>query len=150
MPAIERHATGLAMRLVEELSALRHHNGEPVVRLYGPADDVERGATVAFNLLDESGDVVPYTAVEERARETRVSVRGGCFCNPGASEAAFEFPAAVTARCLASTSRAGWSIPRFAQCMRGYAVGAVRASFGIASNEADLRRLVDVVEGFVW
>jgi hypothetical protein len=32
--------------------------------------------------------------------------------------------------------------------MRGYAVGALRASFGIPSNDGDLRRLVSVVERF--
>jgi selenocysteine lyase/cysteine desulfurase len=143
---IDRHATGLAMALIDELRALRHRNGRPVVRLYGPLDDEARGATVAFNVLDESGAVVPYAAVEDRARLARVSVRGGCFCNPGASEAAFGFPAELTARCMASTHASGWSIPRFAACMGGYAVGAIRASFGMASNASDVRRLVRVVE----
>jgi hypothetical protein len=32
--------------------------------------------------------------------------------------------------------------------MRGYPVGAVRASFGAPSNARDLRRLMDVVESF--
>ena len=145
---IERHATGLAMRLIEALSALRHRNGRPVVRVYGPTNAEDRGATVAFNVLDANGGVVPYVQAEQSARESRVSVRGGCFCNPGASEAAFEFPAELTARCLTSTSSTGWSIPKFAECMRGYAVGAVRASFGIPSNSADLERLVAVVGSF--
>lgn len=33
--------------------------------------------------------MVPYARVEAQAREARVSVRGGCFCNPGAAEHAF-------------------------------------------------------------
>jgi selenocysteine lyase/cysteine desulfurase len=146
MTNVERHVTRLALDLLHELLALRHRNGAPVVRVYGPHDAVDRGATVAFNVLDAGGAAIPYTAVEERARSARVSVRGGCFCNPGASEAAFGFPPDRTARCLASTSGAGWSIPAFAECMRGYAVGAVRASFGIPSSHDDLRRLVCVVE----
>jgi selenocysteine lyase/cysteine desulfurase len=148
MANVERHATRLTLRLVRALLALRHRGGSPLVRIHGPTDAVERGATVAFNVLDAAGAPIPYAAVEERARSARVSVRGGCFCNPGASEAAFGFPAERTARCLAATSEGGWSIPSFAQCMQGYAVGAVRASFGIPSNDADLERLVSVVESF--
>ncbi|MFL5521486.1 MAG: aminotransferase class V-fold PLP-dependent enzyme [Gemmatimonadales bacterium] len=148
MTNVERHVTRLALDLVRELLALRHRNGAPLVRVYGPHDAVDRGATVAFNVLDADGAAIPYAAVEERARSARVSVRGGCFCNPGASEAAFGFPPDRTARCLASTSGSGWSIPSFAECMRGYAVGAVRASFGIPSSDGDLRRLVAVVESF--
>jgi selenocysteine lyase/cysteine desulfurase len=148
MPRIERHATALAIRLVRDMMAMRHRNGAPLVRIYGPIDATDRGATVAFNLLDDRGTAIPFTEVEGRARLARVSVRGGCFCNPGASEVAFGFPAELTARCLAETSAGEWSIPRFAKCMGGYAVGAVRASFGIPSNQADLERLLEVVDGF--
>ena len=149
LPRIERHATGLALRLIEALTTLRHDNGAPLTRIYGPRDATLRGATVAFNVLDDSGAVIPFAAVERRARVSRVSVRGGCFCNPGASEAAFGFPADETAKCLASTMSDGWTLPKFAQCMQSYAVGAVRASFGLPSNQADLLRLVSVVESFV-
>ena len=34
-------------------------------------------------------DGVPYWEMEERARQENISLRGGCFCNPGASELAF-------------------------------------------------------------
>jgi hypothetical protein len=51
-------------------------------------------------------------------------------------------------RCLTSTKAAGWSLERFGECMRGYPVGAVRASFGAPSNAWDLRRLMAVVESF--
>jgi selenocysteine lyase/cysteine desulfurase len=42
--------------------------------------------------------------------------------------------------------REGFTVERFAACLGGdIAVGAVRASLGIASNAADIARLVDVV-----
>jgi selenocysteine lyase/cysteine desulfurase len=145
---VERHVTRLALELLRALLALRHRSGQPLVRVYGPTDAVNRGATVAFNVVDVAGAAVSFAAVEERARSARVSVRGGCFCNPGASEAAFGFPPDRTADCLASTSGGRWSISKFAECMRGYPVGAIRASFGIPSNDDDLRRLVAVVESF--
>jgi len=148
LPSVERHAKGLAVKLIEALTTLRHHNGKPVAHVYGPRDGVSRGATVAFNVLDDTGATVPFATVERKAHASLVSVRGGCFCNPGASEAAFGFPSDATARCLSSTVSRGWSMPRFAECMRGYAVGAVRASFGAPSGANDLRRLVEVVETF--
>ncbi len=145
---IDRHATGLALELIDMLGAARHRNGRALADIYGPKDGMSRGATVAFNVLDDTGAVVPYALVEQAARDVRVSVRGGCFCNPGASEAAFSFPADETMLCLDSTKAQGWSLERFGECMRGYPVGAVRASFGAPSNAGDLRRLMAVVESF--
>jgi selenocysteine lyase/cysteine desulfurase len=75
-----------------------------------------------------------------------VSARGGCFCNPGAAERAFGFPAAESAACLERARREGFSVEKFAECLGpDVPVGAIRASLGIASNEADIARLLDVV-----
>jgi selenocysteine lyase/cysteine desulfurase len=145
LPRVRRRTAALAALLERELRVLHHRDGRPLVRVYGATEG--RGPTVTFNVLDAAGGVVPYAVVEERARRAHVSVRGGCFCNPGAAEAAFGFPAEETARCLEETRRAGWSIPRFARCLGGRAVGAVRASLGIPSNEHDVARLVEVVAG---
>jgi selenocysteine lyase/cysteine desulfurase len=151
MSRIRRHVTSLAASLVEQLRALAHPDGSPMIRLYGPRDRYDCGGTVTFNVLDARGDALPYQRVEEHARRAGVSVRGGCFCNPGASEAAFGFVPDRTADCLAATRREGWSLERFAQRMRAcdgaHAIGAVRASLGIASNERDLERLVQVIAG---
>ena len=150
MERVRRHTRELTARLVGELRVLRRPDGRPLVHVYGPADDACRGATVAFNVLGVRGEAIPYARVEERACAERVSVRGGCFCNPGASEAAFGFAAAETARCHAAAGArpGGWTLAAFAECMRGRAVGAVRASLGIPSNEGDVRRLLDVVASF--
>lgn len=148
IPAVARHASSLASELLEVLTSRRHRNGVPVARVYGPAAPVRRGATVAFNVLDDRGEAVSYALVEARAARARVSVRGGCFCNPGASEAAFGFSAERAARCQESPANTRFTVSRFAECMHGHAVGAIRASFGAPSNARDLARLVDVVESF--
>jgi selenocysteine lyase/cysteine desulfurase len=149
MARIRRHVGSLAASLVERLRALTHADGSPMIRLYGPHDRYDCGGTVTFNVLDARGEALPYELVEEHARRADVSVRGGCFCNPGASEAAFGFVADRTAECIAETSREGWSLERFAQRMRAcggaHAIGAVRASLGMASNARDIGRLVEVV-----
>ncbi|HEX7832349.1 MAG TPA: aminotransferase class V-fold PLP-dependent enzyme [Thermoanaerobaculia bacterium] len=111
----------------------------PHVRIYGPVDLQQRGGTVAFNVTG-----VPFGDVESRAREHGVSVRGGCFCNPGASEAAFGLR--DVAFCLDKLG-AGFTPEGFAKCANT-AVGAVRASIGLANNEDDIQRLLDVVASF--
>ena len=101
---------------------------------------------MAFNVLDRHGRAVRYQRVEAAALARGVSVRGGCFCNPGAAERAFGFPAAETAVCMERARREGFSVESFGDCLGGdVAVGAIRASLGLASNEADIARLIEVV-----
>jgi selenocysteine lyase/cysteine desulfurase len=146
MPVINRHVRRLAELLLDELRRLQHANGRPLVVTYGPASMRLRGATVAFNVLDAAGTIVPFALVEARARAARVSVRGGCFCNPGAAEHAFGFSAAETAACLETAQVDGaFSLERFARCMAPRPVGAVRMSLGLANNDADVHRGVAAV-----
>jgi selenocysteine lyase/cysteine desulfurase len=119
------------------------------VEVYGPKSVQDRGPTVAFNVLDRNGQAIPFSNVEARARDEGVSIRGGCFCNPGASESAFGFRAEQTARCLDQLSGKEFSIERFAECLgAGVAVGAVRASVGLPSTIADIDRLLAVIGSY--
>ncbi len=148
MARIGTHVARLGATLLDGLSALTHNDGGPVVTLYGPREFRERGATIAFNVLDRGGRVVPFARVIDRARERKVAVRAGCFCNPGASEAAFGFPPDRSRQCLESL-RDHFSVERFGECMgHDVAAGAVRASLGIASNAEDVRRAIEVVASF--
>ena len=149
MSNVRRHVGTLTDALVEQLRALRHRDGAPLIRVYGPRDRYDCGGTVAFNVLDQRGDVVAYEEIESRARAAGISVRGGCFCNPGASEKAFGFVADRAAMCIEETTRSGWSVREFAQrmkaCGASEAVGAIRASVGIPTNESDVSRLVEML-----
>jgi selenocysteine lyase/cysteine desulfurase len=137
----------LTGELLRGLQSLRHASGAPRVAIYGPTTLRDRGATVAFNLLDARGAVVPYEVVEQRAKAAGIAVRGGCFCNPGAAEAAFGFDAAETARCFAALGD-GFSIPAFRECLAGgHAVGAVRVSLGLATTPGDLERALACCAG---
>ena len=146
MGNVKAHVSALTTTCLSELTALRHANGRRMVTIYGPGAGDARGGTVAFNVMNRDGRVVPYQHVEGTALVSGVSVRGGCFCNPGAAERAFGFPAAESAACMERARCEGFSVERFAECLGGdIAVGAVRASFGIASNERDIERLLAVV-----
>ncbi len=101
MERLSVHVSALTRMLIEQLRSLRHRNGAPLVKIYGPANTIDRGGTVAFNVCDRDGVPMPYTLVETRARQAGVSLRGGCFCNPGASESAFGLEPVRIGACLA-------------------------------------------------
>ncbi len=136
----------LTRRMLAGLAALQHADGTPRVRLYGPPDDRDRGGTVPFNLLRPDGSVVPFPAVEAFAAARGISVRTGCFCNPGASETA----RGITADDMRAVFALGHQPrPDELQGILGpKALGAVRASVGIASDERDVDRLVAAVAEF--
>ncbi|HET6230426.1 MAG TPA: aminotransferase class V-fold PLP-dependent enzyme [Longimicrobiaceae bacterium] len=144
---INAHVMALAEGLLAELKGMTHSGGAPMVRIYGPCTTEGRGATVAFNLLDPDGHVVDFKEVEERSSAAGVSLRTGYFCNPGAAEFAFEHADAEVSRCFGSMVP-DFSLQRFSVCLNHKPVGAVRVSLGIASNEADVRALLAILEGF--
>lgn len=146
------HVESLAASLVDAFSALHHRDGSPVVRMYGvpssPNARVPRGATVAFNVIDPDGRAVPFALVEKRASDTGVMLRGGCFCNPGASEAAFRLDKDRMAHCFDATQRE-FTLNRLQQCIGPEtSIGAVRASIGMANNLDDIRRAAEVIASF--
>lgn len=148
-PRISSHVERLTASLLDGLQALRRDDGHPLVEIYGPRDMHCRGATIAFNVLDADRRPVPYWVVEEEARKNGIALRGGCFCNPGASEAAFRFSPVATSRCFAEAEASGFSIPKFAACLgSGVAVGAVRASLGLANNDRDIGRALELIATF--
>jgi len=152
MPRLSAHIARLTNALVGGLREVTHRDGAPAVRLYGPTGSVARGGAVTFNIIGRDRSVVPFWVVDERAREMGVAFRGGCFCNPGAAEAAFGFDPRRAAWCLREAREAGFTIQRFAECMTreaDSAVGAVRASLGMANNDADVRKAIEVVGSFV-
>src|SRR6266545_1119131 len=79
----------LGKALLDALGSLRHPNGAPVTAIYGPRDFDRRGATIAFNFLHPDGRVVDERYVDRVAGRNNISLRTGCFCNPGAGEVAF-------------------------------------------------------------
>ena len=145
MDAIAQHVRMLTDAFVRRLRSLRHANGAPLAQIYGSIGLCQRGGTVAFNVLDRFGTALPYEPIECELSERGVFVRGGCFCNPGAAEAAFQFDAAAEAECL-SRLRHRFSPARLGECLGdGVAVGALRASFGVSTTSRDLDRAIATI-----
>lgn len=148
MTNVRDHVGALTGTLLRELADLRHGNGAPMARIYGPANTEMRGGTVAFNLLDPDGRLVDSDAVQAAATAASISVRSGCFCNPGAAEYAFHYRTADARHCLETISAADFSLHRFSDCMGGVPVGAVRISLGLPTNEQDIVRAVELLRSF--
>lgn len=149
MDAINRHIMTLTGQMLTELLALHHTNGTPLVQLYGPATTDMRGGNLAFNVLTPDGDLLDSKRVEQRAIRDNISIRTGCFCNPGAAEFAFHYAAVETYRCFTTIRPEEFTLQQFSVCMNDMPVGAVRASVGIATNEADVQRFIAFMRTFV-
>ena len=88
LDTIHDRVMALAGWLLENLLALRHGNGRPLVRIHGPRTLRDRGGTLALTFDDPDGKPFDERRIEELANQTRISLRTGCFCNPGAGEIA--------------------------------------------------------------
>lgn len=142
MGRVGTHVLNLTRFALARLAAIAGSVGRVI--LYGPRSVERRGGTIAFNLEDACGRIVPYERVEAAARRAGISIRGGCFCNPGASEHAFAIPAARARACLLDP--VPFSPARLRECLDGRAVGALRMSLGLASNTRDVERLGAFIE----
>jgi selenocysteine lyase/cysteine desulfurase len=149
METIHTRLQCLTAWLLKELLELRHGNNRPMVRIYGPADTTLRGATITMNFYDPEGHLLDYRRVEELAGDQRISLRTGCFCNPGAGETA----EGLTEEDMVAAADSGFdmTLPRFLQFIThrgGKGAGAIRISLGIATNFPDVYRFLKFAAGF--
>jgi molybdenum cofactor sulfurtransferase len=133
--------------LIERLLALRHSNGHPLIRLYGPPNIYLRGWTVQVNFFDPLGRMIDCTEVERLANAQRISLRAGCHCNPGAREAALGFTEADLAPCFRDKEHE--TFEQFLEGIEGKTTGALRASIGLATNFADVYKYAQFAESFI-
>jgi selenocysteine lyase/cysteine desulfurase len=130
--------------LLEQMQRLEHSDGSPAIRIYGPAAWDRRGGTIAFNFLHPDGRVVDERFVDEVAAEHDISLRTGCFCNPGAGEVAFS----ISKERLAERFEAGMTLDDYLARVGLTTGGAVRVSLGIATNFADVHRFMAFAANF--
>lgn len=141
--------------LLKTLLALHHSNGNPLIQLYGPKTTDLRGGTVTFNFLDPVGNIIDERIVDQRAIPINLSLRTGCFCNPGAGEAAFNLTEKVLRDAfngeaeneLNEGKKKDWD--DFLVDMGMPSGGAVRVSLGLMSNFGDVYRFVEFASSFL-
>lgn len=133
--------------LIDQLLALRHNNGQPVIHLYGPATTDQRGGTIQVNFFDPDGNLISCTDVERWANEERISLRAGCHCNPGAREIALGLTESQLSACFINKDHL--SLEQFLHVIDGKTTGALRASIGLVTTFADVYKYVQFAETFV-
>lgn len=128
---IEQHVHACTEKALSGLQQL------PNVQIYGPQTMRGRGGTIAFNVLDENGVTIHYERVEEHAAQHGVSLRGGCFCNPGTGSAAFEIDGEKMQYYLEQLQTHGKS--------EAGVPGAIRISFGIGNTQEDIEKTLECI-----
>ncbi|MBN1146261.1 MAG: aminotransferase class V-fold PLP-dependent enzyme [Anaerolineales bacterium] len=148
MQAIHERVRCLSAWLLENLLALEHRNGKPFARLYGPTTTEQRGGTLALNFFDAAGNAIDHRSIEQQANRANISLRTGCFCNPGAGEIAMELSRPELVACFTRPTER-LSMDDFRLCIDNRNFGAVRISTGLASNFADAYGFVQFAKGLL-
>ena len=151
---IHQRVCCLAGWLIDSLTRLKHSNGVPLVRLYGPPSVLARGGTVTLNFLDPDGRPVDERAVSRDASAAGISLRTGCFCNPGAAEYAFGLTRrdvrgpwwAPVLRGQGFLSDSMSTVDDYLDLIGLPTGGAVRVSLGMVSTLADVESFLDFAE----
>ena len=147
---IHDRVSTLTAWLLENLLALRHSNGAPVLRVYGPTDMEARGGTVTVNFYDPKDVLIDHRRIDELAGRANISLRTGCFCNPGADEMAHGLTEEDMAMAFEDSER--MTFEQFLAVLEdreGKSAGAVRISMGLATNFADGYRCWECARSFI-
>ncbi|MBN2005525.1 MAG: aminotransferase class V-fold PLP-dependent enzyme [Anaerolineae bacterium] len=148
MDAIHTRVMCLTGWLLDELQTLRHDNGARVIRVYGPVDTQRRGGTVTINFYDPLGRHFDHLLIEEESSAEGISLRTGCFCNPGGGETALGISRPELLACFQKAATR-LTFNDFRLCIDGKSTGAVRISMGPATNFDDVQHMIQFARRFV-
>jgi molybdenum cofactor sulfurtransferase len=136
--------------LLDNLTSLKHGNGVPLVRVYGPTNLEQRGGAVTVNFYDENNRPLDHRFIEQKANEANISLRTGCFCNPGAGEIALEISRVELDVCFTQPGHEDrFTVDDFRSCIDGKSSGAVRISVGMVTNFNDIQGFLAFARGLV-
>lgn len=136
--------------LLDNLTSMKHSNGRPLVRVYGPTNVDGRGGAVTVNFYDEKNQPLDHRFIEQKANESNISLRTGCFCNPGAGEVALEISRVELDVCFTQPGHEDrLTVDDFRQCIDGKSSGAVRISVGMVTNFNDIQGFLAFARGLL-
>jgi selenocysteine lyase/cysteine desulfurase len=136
--------------LLDNLTSLKHGNGVPLVRVFGPTDLHERGGAVTINFYDGNNQPLDHRFIEQKANEANISLRTGCFCNPGAGEIALEISRVELDVCFTRPEHEDrLTVDDFRSCIDGKSSGAVRISVGMITNFNDIQGFLAFARGLL-
>lgn len=140
MGKIKTRVKCLTSYLISQLLTLRHSNGKPLIKIYGPNHYTKRGGTIAMNFYDPHGRLHDFFHIEEEAFKQNISIRTGCFCNPGVDETNHQLN---TIRLKAYFEHKGPKDYFDLIDFIGQKRGAVRVSVGYITNFNDIQSFLD-------
>ena len=147
---IHDRVISLTSWLLESLLGLRHSNGTPVIRVYGPTTMEARGGTLTVNFYDPKDVLIDHRRIDSLAGRAGISLRTGCFCNPGAGEMAHGLTEEDMAAAFEDGER--MTFEQFLMVLEdrdGKSAGAVRISMGLATNFADVYQFWTFAQSFI-
>lgn len=147
---ISERVHSLAGWLLDNLTSMKHKNGVPLVRVYGPTTTDARGGAVTVNFYDTDNQLIHHRLIEQQANEANISLRTGCFCNPGAGEVAMGVSRVELDVCFTSPGHEErLSQDDFRMCFDGKSMGAVRISVGMVTNFNDVQSFLTFAKGLL-
>ncbi|MEP7232147.1 MAG: aminotransferase class V-fold PLP-dependent enzyme [Ginsengibacter sp.] len=145
MENIQNRVKDLCKFFLEKLLMLMHSNGLPLIKLYGPKNTANRGGTFLMNFYDEYGQLYPFQFIEGEANTNKISLRTGCFCNPGIDEMNHCFSEDQLKNYFDGREHGDYyDIINSLKKVRG----AVRLSIGIATTKADIEKFIKFAKKF--
>jgi molybdenum cofactor sulfurtransferase len=149
-PAIHERVRCLTGWLLDNLVAMHHSSGTPLARIYGPTTTEARGGAVAVNFVDDKGRSIDHRSIEEQAGKSNISLRTGCFCNPGAGELALGISRVELDVCFTQPGHEDrLTLDDFRLCIDGKNSGAVRISLGLVTNFNDVQAFLGFARGLL-
>jgi selenocysteine lyase/cysteine desulfurase len=147
---IHERVSCMAGWLIDNLFAMRHRSGHRLVRLYGPPTLDRRGGTVTVNFYDQADQPIDHREIERLANAANISIRTGCFCNPGGGELALGITGGELSACFRQPGKeTRFTIDDFRVCVDNKSTGAVRMSVGLVTNFADVERFLEFARGLL-
>ncbi len=143
---INERVTSLINNLCERLLEIKHSNGQPLVHIFGPSDRKNVGSTLIMNFFDPNGNPYAFEEIEKLANECMISIRSGCFCNPGIDEINNCLSTHELATYFSSRENGNYyDMIEYLKKMRG----ATRVSVGIATRSEDLNTFVNFAKSLL-
>lgn len=144
MDTIHTRVKALTGWLLKNLVEMKHSNGTPMIEIQGPKNTIDRGGTIAFNVIGRDGEMIDERHILRAAALGRISLRTGCFCNPGAGEEAYGLDLSALKNNLQNMGFS--SVDDYLQKLGLTNAGAVRVSTGHISNFRDTEMLINFIQ----
>lgn len=146
MHRINDRIAALSEVLCRELRELKHDNGQTLVQIHGPEDRKNVGGTIMMNFMDQKGNPFLVETIEHRANALGISVRSGCFCNPGIDEMKCDISSDELTQYFTMHADGNFGNKQY---FLGRLRGATRISVGLSTNKADIEKFISFAKSFL-